>query len=390
MDKTCKLVLLSCLLLSFLASSSAQICLTQRFPDNRQYDNCNDLPALTCFLHWTYDQAAGTLNVAFRHTGTTDSRWTAWGLNPSGPRMQGTQALVAFVNSTGVAQAFTTSIDSMVPSMQPSPLSFQVPTISARFDNNEMTIFAVMRISDSWSSTSQVWQEGPVNNGQLGIHSLSGANVRSAGTVNFLTGQSGGSSGGSRTRRRNVHGVLNTVSWGILMPLGAITARYMKVFKSADPAWFYLHVACQTSAYAVGVAGWATGIKLGSDSPGITHNPHRNIGIALFCLGTLQVFALLLRPNKDHKYRLYWNIYHHSVGYTVIILSIINIFEGFDILNPDDHWERIYIGILIFLGIVATLLEAFTWYVVLMRKKKGSDKHSHSINGANGVRGQEV
>ncbi|KAE8659401.1 Cytochrome b561 and DOMON domain-containing protein [Hibiscus syriacus] len=362
----------------------------QRFPDNRQYDNCNDLPTLNCFLHWTYDQAAGTLDVALRHTGTTDSTWLTWGLNPSGPRMQGTHALAAFVNSSGVAQAYTTSIDTMSPTMQSSALSFEVLILSARFENQEMMIFDVLRISESWSSTSQVWQKGQANNGRLGIHSLSGANLQSAGSVNFLTGQSGGSSGSSRTRRRNVHGVLNTMSWGILMPLGAITARYMKVFKSADPTWFYLHVACQTSAYAVGVAGWVTGIRLGSDSPGITHNPHRNIGIALFCLDTLQVFALLLRPNNDHKYRMYWNIYHHSVGYTVIICIIINIFEGFDILKPDDHWERIYIGILIFLGIVATSLEVFTWYVVLKRKKKGSDKHSHNINGANGVRGQEV
>ena len=83
--------------------------------------------------------------------------------------------------------------------------------------------------------------------------------------------------------------MLNAVSWGILMPMGAVIARYLKVFKSADPAWFYLHVTCQTTAYIVGVAGWGTGLKLGSDSPGVTQNPHRSIGIALFCLGTLQV-----------------------------------------------------------------------------------------------------
>lgn len=87
--------------------------------------------------------------------------------------------------------------------------------------------------------------------------------------------------------------MLNTVSWGILLPLGALTARYLKVFKSADPAWFYLHAFCQSSAYIVGVAGWGTGLKLGSDSEGITFHKHRNIGITLFCLGTLQV------PNYD-------------------------------------------------------------------------------------------
>lgn len=83
--------------------------------------------------------------------------------------------------------------------------------------------------------------------------------------------------------------MLNVVSWGILLPIGAITARYLKVFKSADPAWFYLHVFCQSSAYIVGVAGWGTGLKLGSESAGIQYNTHRTIGIVLFCIGTLQV-----------------------------------------------------------------------------------------------------
>ena len=86
-----------------------------------------------------------------------------------------------------------------------------------------------------------------------------------------------------------IHGVLNVVSWGTLMPLGAMIARYMKVFQAADPAWFYLHVACQSSGYIVGVAGWATGIKLGSDSSAVQYDTHRNVGITLFCLGTLQV-----------------------------------------------------------------------------------------------------
>ncbi|KAI3809693.1 hypothetical protein L1987_19291 [Smallanthus sonchifolius] len=41
------------------------------------------------------------------------------------------------------------------------------------------------------------------------------------------------------------HGVLNAVSWGVLMPMGAMV----------DPAWFYIHVDCQIIAYGVGVAG---------------------------------------------------------------------------------------------------------------------------------------
>ena len=42
----------------------------------------------------------------------------------------------------------------------------------------------------------------------------------------------------------------------------------------------------------------------------------------------LQVFALFMRPKKEHKYSVYWNAYHHSVGYIVILLGIYNVFRG--------------------------------------------------------------
>lgn len=90
---------------------------------------------------------------------------------------------------------------------------------------------------------------------------------------------------------------MNAVSWGILFPIGAIIARYLRTFESADPAWFYLHVLCQSSAYAIGVAGWGTGLKLGSDSKGVTYTGHRNIGIALFSLATVQVTKALVVHN---------------------------------------------------------------------------------------------
>ncbi|KAL4369576.1 hypothetical protein GQ457_05G004720 [Hibiscus cannabinus] len=187
--KACKFVLISCLLVvSFSASSSsAQTCLSQTFPNNMQYANCTDLPVLNSYLHWTYNQSDGTVEIAFRRTGTTSSQWSAWGINPSGPRMVGTQALVALVNSSGVAQAFTTSIDSLGPSMQQTALSFPVPSLSATFDNNEITIFAVLIIPQNLTSTSQVWQEGEVSNGQIQPHSTSGPNVQSAGSINFFT-----------------------------------------------------------------------------------------------------------------------------------------------------------------------------------------------------------
>ncbi|XAR60909.1 hypothetical protein NMG60_11034452 [Bertholletia excelsa] len=154
----------------------------------------------------------------------------------------------------------------------------------------------------------------------------------------------------------------------------------MRTFPSADPAWFYLHVFCQISAYAIGVSGWATGLKLGSESAGIQYTGHRNIGIALFCLATVQVFALFLRPKKEHKLRFYWNIYHHSLGYAIVILGILNVFKGLDILSPEKKWKSAYIIVIAVLGGIALFLEAITWVVVLKRK---SDKSTKPYDGYN-------
>ncbi|KAG8642141.1 cytochrome b561 and DOMON domain-containing protein At5g35735 [Manihot esculenta] len=383
MDKSLRTALFSCVLLICLcvSSSFAQTCGGHAFSSNQVFTACSDLPVLSSFLYWNYHPSNLTADIAFRKTGASTNTWVAWALNPGGQQMTGSQAILAFHNSSGVPTAYTTSITSLSPSMQPGGLSFQVSNLKAEYSNGDMIIFATLHLTSSLISTNQVWQEGTMSGTSFNPHAMDSANRASVGTINFETGAT--VAGTVRTSsKKNVHGVLNAVSWGILMPMGIMIARYLKVFKVANPAWFYLHAACQSSAYIIGVAGWGTGLKLGSDSPGIKYSKHRNIGITLFCFATLQVFALLLRPKPDHKYRLYWNIYHHSIGYATIALSIINIYEGFDILDPEKKWKNTYTGIIIFLGAVAALLEVSTWIIVLRRKKTGSsDKH---VNGTNG------
>ncbi|KAF4379188.1 hypothetical protein G4B88_010582 [Cannabis sativa] len=387
--KLASLVVLLSVFSTLFLSSSAQTCKSYNFARNQQFQECNDLAVLNSFLHWTFDSTTGKLNMAYRHTGVTSSTWVAWAINPSNnlaSAMPGAQSLVAYPRSSGGPRVYTSPIgQTYQTSLAEGNLTYPVRDLSATYQNNEMIIFATWTLPTTTSTITQVWQSGPLSGTTIGPHQTSGDNTRSKSSLNLLSGQSQSGGGSSTLRKRNTHGVLNAVSWGILMPMGAVIARYLKVFKSADPAWFYLHVTCQTSAYIVGVAGWGTGLKLGSDSVGITQNPHRNIGIALFCLGTLQVFALLLRPKKDHKYRLYWNIYHHTIGYAVIILSIINIYEGFDILQPEEVWKRAYTGIIIGLGAVAVSLEAYTWFYVL-KKKKTENKVPYGANG-NGANG---
>ncbi|KAK9288627.1 hypothetical protein L1049_017087 [Liquidambar formosana] len=137
-------------------------------------------------------------------------------------------------------------------------------------------------------------------------------------------------------------------------------------------------------SYVIGVAGWGMGLKLGSQSKGVQFTSHRYIGITLFCLATLQIFALFLRPKKDHKYRFYWNIYHHGVGYSVLVLGIINVFKGLEILEPANKWKAAYIMLLAVLGAIAIVLEIITWIAVSKRKSGQSTKPYDGFEDSNG------
>ncbi|XP_076882763.1 cytochrome b561 and DOMON domain-containing protein At4g17280-like [Bidens hawaiensis] len=382
-----RVVLSFTIIITVSTSSFAQTCSNYAFASNKIFTSCNDLPVLNSFLHYTYNQSSKTLKIAYRHTNVGSSRWVAWAINPTSQGMAGSQALVAFQQSNGKMKVYTSPVTGSTTQLQQGELSFPVSDLSATYSNNEIIIFATLDVQNVSTKMNQVWQDGHVTNNVPMPHATSGDNIKSMGTLNVISGKYGSAAGARsiKTKKRNIHGILNAISWGIMMPLGAMMARYIRVFESVDPAWFYLHVTCQTSAYIIGMAGWATGIRLGGQSPGIQFTSHRIIGIILFCVATLQVIALLVRPRKDHKYRIYWNIYHHSLGYGIIILGIINIFKGFDILQPEKIWKRSYSGIIIMLAIIAVVLEAYTWFVVLRRKKATkSEKMTNSSNGQNG------
>ncbi|XP_038983306.1 cytochrome b561 and DOMON domain-containing protein At5g47530-like [Phoenix dactylifera] len=382
-------ILLLPLLLSLFLPSSAQNCLSETFSNNRLYDRCNSLGVLSATLHWTYHASNGTADIAYRAP-QDSSGFVAWAINPSSSGMKGANALLAFHNSSGAVTVISYVFNNYSPSVRDSNLSFTVYSREAEYSNGAYTIYATVALEGNKTTLNTVWQAGQVGGGVPVGHATTGENTNSKGSTNFLSGQSSSGGGGnSRLHRRNIHGVLNAVSWGILMPIGVIIARYLRVFKSADPAWFYLHAACQCSAYIIGVSGWGLGLKLGSESEGITYHSHRDIGIALFSLATLQVFALLLRPNKDNKYRIYWNVYHHLVGYSVIVLSVVNIFKGFDILDPAKKWKHAYIAIIATLGGIAFVLEAVTWAIVLKRRSRSSEKFHQGEYGTNGYGGRQ-
>nr|XP_043637497.1 cytochrome b561 and DOMON domain-containing protein At3g25290-like [Erigeron canadensis] len=360
-------------------SKAQSTCTTQNFTNNKQYDHCNDLPQLGSYLHWNLDTVNNTVSIVFIAPPATPDGWVSWAINPTADGMVGSQALVGYKATNGNMAVDTYNISSYS-DFTKGKLAFDVWDKTCEYQDGMIRIFATIELPVNGETTvNQVWQVGGrVSSGGFPAqHAFQAGNLASKGSLDLLSGEiSGGGDGNSKTKKRNIHGILNAISWGILFPLGIMIARYLRTFPAADPTWFYIHGFLQVSAYAIGVAGWATGLKLGSESKGVRYSSHRNIGIALFCLATLQVLALFFRPKKGHKIRFYWNIYHHGTGYAVIVLGILNVFKGLQILSPAGNWKTAYIIVISSLGLTALVLEAFTWIIVFKRKSRKASKPS--------------
>jgi len=82
------------------------------------------------------------------------------------------------------------------------------------------------------------------------------------------------------------------------------------------------------------------------------------------------MLALWLRPKPDAKFRKHWNVYHHAVGYTTVVLIIVNVFEGLDLLRPGAKWTNAYVVVLTILGGSSFFLEIITWSVWLRQRAK--------------------
>lgn len=146
--------------------------------------------------------------------------------------------------------------------------------------------------------------------------------------------------------------------------------RIMKLVVHGSPLSFDL---CRGSAFSPSMA---TVMSHSQAYEGIGQPRSLLSKLFLWCFRQ-QVLAIVLRPKKDHKVRPYWNVYHHVVGYTTIIIIIVNIFDGINILQPENKWRNAYAAVLISLGAISLLLEIITW-TIYFRRAKDAKPVSHN------------
>ncbi|XP_050219142.1 cytochrome b561 and DOMON domain-containing protein At3g25290-like [Mercurialis annua] len=346
---------------------------------------CKKLTTLGAEFGWSInktDDDHHRIDMIFGAKLNRESGWLAWGVNPDKmPQMVGTRAIIGIRHENGSSFTNTYNITSdtkLKCKLTPTELfasddgggdrnevKFRNVSMEYFGDLSYFTIQASVVLpvaAYNVTRVNHVWQVGYELDGvNPKNHPTALQNDDSSETINLTTENEARHVGEHRRFLRMVHGIVNIMGWGFFMPIGVIIARYSKYPLGIKKRWFGLHVSCQMIGYILGTTGWVIGLSLGTASKFYIFRTHRLYAMFIFSFTTLQMLALRLKPEKNDEYRKHWNMYHHFLGYALLGVISINIFNGIDILKPDMTWKWIYTGILIAFAAIVAALEIFTW-----------------------------
>ena len=170
-----------------------------------------------------------------------------------------------------------------------------------------------------------------------------GPNNRAINRVSFVTGAVQAVADPLLHWKR-AHAALMAVAFGFLIPLGILFARF---FKGWGPRWFHLHRTFVLSGLVLVIAGFVIAVnKLGP----VTHATHRGIGIYVVAAMLFQPLNAIIRPpppgvgvgEKSTTLRLVWQALHHWNARVAYVLAIVNVYIGFDILDPAAKWVVVF------------------------------------------------
>uniref|UniRef100_A0A803MFM9 Cytochrome b561 and DOMON domain-containing protein n=2 Tax=Chenopodium quinoa TaxID=63459 RepID=A0A803MFM9_CHEQI len=301
---------------------------------------------------------AGPQLWSFLLSASNTNSWLGIGFSTNG-QMVGSSAMVGWMyqNGTGVVKQY--DLQGKEPDkVLPDAGDLTVVDNSSTVFIDANRIHLAFQINTVEPQKELLYAVGPY--GQLPVDSggLKLLEHRDMGqaSLDYTTGKSQAKSS-PYTGIKRTHGALNMIGWGILMPIGAIVARY---FRQWDPIWFYSHIAIQIFSFLFGLVGFILGFVVKDFIKAeVTH--HKNIGILILILACFQVMALLIRPKKGTKPRKYWNWYHHNAGRILVILAISNIFYGIRLGMEGSSWYGTYAVILALMVLVAIVLEIRLW-----------------------------
>ncbi|KAL5558210.1 hypothetical protein UlMin_034421 [Ulmus minor] len=173
-----------------------------------------------------------------------------------------------------------------------------------------------------------------------------------------------------------VHGFMMFLAWGILLPGGILSARYLKHVKG--DGWYQIHVYLQYSGLAIVMLALLFAV---AELRGFYFSSlHVKFGIIAILLACIQPVNAFLRPKKAangdaaSSKRLLWEYLHVYVGRSAIVVGIASLFTGMKHLGERYGGENVH-GLNVAL-ILWFLLGAFLVLYLQFCEKRRKDRTS--------------
>ncbi|XP_058067594.1 cytochrome b561, DM13 and DOMON domain-containing protein At5g54830-like [Magnolia sinica] len=332
-------------------------------------------------LFWTLTDGSDSISIAAR--GEKKSGYLAIGF---GGGMVNSFAYVGWIDNSGKGRVSTYWIDGQ-DALSVHPTAENLTHVRCRSENGIITFEFTRLLAPSCSGRLECnniidpttplrviwamgarWSEGHLS--ERNMHS-----VTSSRPVRVLLMRGSAEAEEDLRPVLAVHGFMMFVAWGILLPGGIISARYLKHVKG--DGWYQIHVYLQYSGLAIVLLGvlFAAAELRGFSISSV----HVKFGLTAILLACMQPVNASLRPKKPangaeiSSKRVIWEYVHVIIGRCAIIAGTAALFSGMKHLGDrygGENVQELYWALIVwFLILIFTVV-----YLEYCEMKRGREE----------------
>eukprot|EP01134_Creolimax_fragrantissima_P007383 CFRG7383T1 len=218
-----------------------------------------------------------------------------------------------------------------------------------------MTFTIPLRTIPSYNQGQDIFLIWAFGDGNIAYH---GQN-RGSSTVNLITCFASTTTSVINRTYLYIHGIFMSLAWLFFVPAAVFSSAFRPFFAKISPNagmwWFHYHRIFNTLGLFLATVAFGFAFTLVADGLNFTE-PHHIIGLTVMIIAWLQPLNAFVRPHvplEDQKkplLRTLWEVCHKGLGYSALILAVVNCGLGLDVAFAAE-WLYIVYGVWVGLAV---------------------------------------